>query len=166
MLSKEVKEHIAQLYFQYNFDSIGEHSKLRTYVTFKENADREVYLDLEDIPIKHRKLFCSFRISCHDLEIERGRYCSPPKAPEERICKVCNLQAETEEHFMLFCPKYRKIRLELFKNVSLIDPTVYKIPHNSRFIYLMNNQDVEVIRQVMNFLSSAYSERTKILSGK
>ncbi len=56
--------------------------------------------------LKNRKLFCAFRISCHDLEIERGRYDTPPKLPEERICKLCQLQPETEEHFMLFCPRF------------------------------------------------------------
>ncbi len=73
-------------YFQFNFQNIGEHSKLRTYVTFKLNSNREDYLDIEDISLKHQKLFCSFRISCHDLKIERGRYCSPSITPEDRIC--------------------------------------------------------------------------------
>ena len=164
--NSKMKEKLSQFYFKYNYDTIGGHSKLRTYVTFKEKEGRELYLDLEDIPLKHRKLFCSFRISCHDLEIERGRYCSPPKSPDERICKVCNLQIETEEHFMLFCPKYRKLRLELFKSISMIDTTVLKIPHSERFVYLMNNQNIEIIKAVMNFLSRAYSDRALMLSGK
>ncbi len=112
----------------------GENSKLRTYVKFKLNSNREDYLDIEDITLKHRTLFCSFRISCHDLKIERGRYCSPSIAPEDRICKICNIQTETEKHFMLFCHKFRKLRLKLIRNISEIDASIYNIPHSSRLI--------------------------------
>ncbi len=76
-LSDKLKTQLSQDYFEFNFQNIGEHSKLRTYVKFKLNSNREDYLDIEDILLKHRKLFCSFRISCHDLKIERGMYCSP-----------------------------------------------------------------------------------------
>ncbi len=105
-LSDKLKTQLSQDYFQYNFQNIGEHSKLRTYVKFKLNSNREDYFDIEDISLKHRKLLCSFRINCHDLKIEMVRYCSPSIAPEGRICKICNIQTETEEHFMLFCPKF------------------------------------------------------------
>ena len=164
--SDQVKAQFSQHYFQSHFQNIGEHSKLRTYVKFKLNANREDYLDIQDISLKHRKLFCSFRISCHDLEIERGRYCSPHKEPEDRICKICNIQTETEEHFMLFCPKYRKLRLQLIRDISEIDPNIYNIPHSSRFIYMMNNRNVEITKTVMDFLLRAYTERALILGGK
>ncbi len=49
------------------------------------------------------KIFCSFRISCDDLEVEMGTagYCSPFIAPADRIGKICNIQTETEEHFVI-----------------------------------------------------------------
>ncbi len=71
-LSDKLKTQLSQDYFQYNFQNISEHSKLRTYVKFKLNSNREDYLDIQHISLKHRNLFCSFRIRCHDLEIERG----------------------------------------------------------------------------------------------
>ena len=165
-MNNKVKQEYSNLYFQSNYDAIGEHSKLRTYVTFKVEADREKYLDLVDIPLKQRKLFCTFRISCHDLEIERGRYCSPSKPPEERICKICNLQPETEEHFVLFCPKYRKLRTDLFSNIMTINADIFHMPQCDRFVYLMNNQNTEIIKAVMVFLSKAYSDRALILRGQ
>ncbi len=103
----------------------------------------------EDISLKQLKLFCSFRISCHDLEIEKGKYCSPTTALEDRICKICNIQTETEEHFMLFSAKFRKLRLKLIRNISEIDASIYNIPHRSRFTYMMNNQNVEIIKLVI-----------------
>ncbi len=71
-MKSEVNKEIAEIYFQYNFKSIGEHCKVRTYLKFKISAGKEKYLDLEGLPQKYRKRFCAFRISCHDLEIERG----------------------------------------------------------------------------------------------
>ncbi len=55
-------------------------------------------------------------------------------APEDRICKFCNIHTETEEHCMLFCPKCRKLRLKLIRNISEIDASIYNIPYSSRFI--------------------------------
>ncbi len=37
-LSDKLKRQLSQDYFQYNFQKIGEHSKLRTYVKFKLNS--------------------------------------------------------------------------------------------------------------------------------
>ena len=43
-----------------------------------------------------------FRISCHNLEIERGRY--EKKIPvEQRICKLCHADIENETTFLLDC---------------------------------------------------------------
>ena len=86
----------SELYFQQNYNLINEHSKLRTYAKFKTTYDREKYLQLLDLPFSFRKLFCAFRISCHDLEIERQRYRSPRIHPDQRICKICQLEPETE----------------------------------------------------------------------
>ncbi len=84
----------------------------------------------------------------------------------DRICKICNIQTETEEHFVLFCPKFRKLRLKLIRNISEIDCSIYNIPHSSRFTYMMNIQNVEIINLVMDFLLKAYTDRALILQGK
>ncbi len=83
-MKSEVNNEIAGLYFLYNFKSICEHCKLSTYVKFKTGMGMEKYLDLEGLPQNNRKHFCAFRISCYNLEIERGQYSIPPKLPEER----------------------------------------------------------------------------------
>ncbi len=111
-------------------------------------------------------LFCSFRISFHDLEIERGKYCSLSIAPEDRICKICNILTETEEHLMLFYPKFRKLRLKLIRYISEIDASIYNIPHSSRFTYMNNNQNVEIIKLAMDLLLNAYTDRALILQEK
>ncbi len=52
---------------------------------------------------------------------------------------------------MLFCPRYRFLRLELLKSSAMQDRNVYSIPHCDRFVYLMNNDNVEIIKAVMDF---------------
>ncbi len=52
---------------------------------------------------------------------------------------------------MLFCPRYRFLRLELFKSITMQDRNVYSIPHCDRCFYLMNNDNVEIIKAVMVF---------------
>ncbi len=67
---------------------------------------------------------------------------------------------------MLFIPKFGKRRLKLIRNISKIDASIYNIPHSSRFTYMMNNQNVEIIKLVMYFLFTAYTDRALILHGK
>ncbi len=47
-----------------------------------------------------------------------------------------------------------------------IDASIYNIPHSSRFTYMMNSQNMEIIKLVMDFLSKAYTDRALILQGK
>ncbi len=64
---------------------------------------------------------------------------------------------------MLFCPRYRFVRLELFKSIAMQGRNVYIISHCDIFVYLMNNDNVEIIKAVMDFLSSANRNRALIL---
>ncbi len=67
---------------------------------------------------------------------------------------------------MLFCPKYRKLRLKLIRNISEIDASIYNIPYISRFTYMMNNQNVEIIKLDMDFLLKDYTDRDLMLQRK
>ena len=50
---------------------------------------------------------------------------------------------------MLFCLAYRILRL--FKSIVKQDRTVYSIPHCDRFVYLINHENIEIIKAVMGF---------------
>ncbi len=69
-------------------------------------------------------------------------------------------------HFILFCPKFKKLRLKIIRDISEIDASIYNIPHSSRFTYMMNNQNVEIIKLVMDLLLKAYTDRALIFTGK
>ncbi len=163
---QKTRSSLSELYSDYNYKQIGEHSKLRSYVRFKSDFEMEKYLQIDNVPHSYRKLYCSFRISCHDLEIERGRYAKVPKPPEDRICKICSLQPETEEHFLLYCPKFKDFRCKMFSKVFKLDPFSINIDHSQRFIYLISNKNTDIIQTVMTFLNDAYKERSCILRGQ
>jgi len=68
-------------------------NKLRTYRLFKQNIRLESYLMLENCNSKNK--LTKFRISVHDLEIEKGRYKNIPA--DKRFCKLCNRRCDSFE---------------------------------------------------------------------
>ena len=99
-----------------------------------------------------------FRISAHDLNIERGRYTK--LQIEDRKCLFCN-KVEDEKHFPLVCNHYDTIRKpfldELFKeNVNLTQLNV-----DNLFLYLLTNED-EICNKILGkMLAVLTNERTK-----
>jgi len=83
----------------------GNTTKLRLYRLFKTKYAIEPYLDLI-ANSQPRKSLCKFRIGCHQLKIERGRYKHPVPPPIERLCKQCTVDCvENEIHFLIESPK-------------------------------------------------------------
>ena len=80
-----------------------EEGKLRTCKLFKQNQNfgLEPYIEIiHDRSMKRN--ICSFKISAHHLQIERGRY--PGTNIDERLCNQCNV-TEDETHFLFECKK-------------------------------------------------------------
>ena len=96
--------------------------KLRTYCLFKSSFETERYLHIFNK--NHRQALSRFRMSAHNLEIEKGRWrrklvngkwhsCVIPI--EERLCLFCqNEDVETELHVLMSCSMYLDLRLDLF----------------------------------------------------
>ena len=163
LLKGEIVESIANIYFDKQCKLINEFSKLRTYKKFKVCRNMEKYVTIKDIPLAWRKVYCAFRISSHDLEIERGRYIRPKKTPEERICKLCYEQPETEIHFVLYCYIYNNDRCEFLKCIEAIDPTFKYLQDEAKFEYLMTSQNVSIIKHVMRYIFKSLKLRKEKL---
>ena len=118
------------------------------------------------IPLCWRKLYCSFRISCHDLEIERGRYIRPRKPPEKRICKLCKMHSETEMHFICDCTQYSDLREDLYKYVEVEDENFMNASSQDKFKYMMTTSNINIIKKVMTYIYSALKLRKEELSKK
>ena len=76
-------------------------NKLRFYALFKKESGMENYLCLGK-NVEIRTQLTKFRISDHNLMIERGRHEGLHKS--NRFCPFCVDKVEDEIHFMLKCP--------------------------------------------------------------
>ena len=155
-------ERISNLYYVNAFGQINEHSKLRTYKTFKSSYTLEKYIEISDIPLSWRKSYCSFRISCHELEIERGRYTRPKKPPEERICKLCDVYIENEKHFIVDCYQYSELRDDLYKCITVENHNFIHACSQDKFNYMMTTNNTNVVKKVMQFIYLALIRRKQL----
>ena len=57
----------------------------------------------------YRCIITRWRLSCHPLFIETGRYKRPKPPRIERTCLICTV-VEDEEHALLFCRAHVEIR--------------------------------------------------------
>jgi len=70
---------------------------------------------------EYRTLLTRWRLSCHDLEIETGRYKNIQS--ELRLCSLCST-LEDEHHVFFNCPRYSLARAkcpELINNKKISD---------------------------------------------
>ena len=57
-------------------------------------------------------------------------------------CTVCNWKTvETEEHFLLDCPLYEKLRTKLFSIIG--DPKFNHLSRNAQFKYLLTHDNMQ-----------------------
>ena len=94
---------------------------------------------------KYRRALTKFRVSCHNLEIEKGRY--EGVLLENRICKYCEnngvIVIEDEYHFLLHCPLYASIRN---KYIELHRPTF------ELFMSIMSSEDKNTIVNLSKYI--------------
>ena len=107
-----IKQRIFDNYYQSWYSNINNSSRLSMYSRYKHDFLFETYLDT--IPDqKFRITLTKFRLSSHNLAIERGRFENISR--NDRICRCCNLHmVESEYHFLLVCSLYKDLR----KNIS------------------------------------------------
>ena len=149
-----IKRKLVSRYEDFWYSNISENAKnqgkLRTYFKFKSIFKREFYLNaITDIEL--RQSFTRFRISSHDLEIERGRYRNIKK--ENRLCSRCSDNCvEDELHFLLHCSKYKSKRDCSFKRVSEKYNNFDTLSDSEKFIWLMSCEDQYVIDELSHLI--------------
>ncbi|KAH7443347.1 hypothetical protein KP509_02G030300 [Ceratopteris richardii] len=108
---------------------------------------RPCYMDTY-MPHSSRVAIGQLRVSSHRLEIETGRAADIPR--EERICRVCRVEIEDEEHFVCRCSAYDGIRGR-YGTLFTGQPTLREI---------MDSRDQ---RQLGRFLLEIQSHRDSLL---
>ena len=168
MSEKYVNKHLHLKYkelWKYNIFNDNKKSncsnKLRTYRLFKNNFTFEPYLYWGNYD--KRRLITKFKISSHQLEIERGRYRNIPAS--QRICKLCNLEVEDELHFLLECPKSNKIRKEILEQLENKFNNLKSLDNTSKFVWLFSAEDNYVYDKLYLLLTKLYTFRCEALSG-
>ena len=60
----------------------------------------------------YRVILTRWRLSCHNLKIETGRYTNPYTERSERVCTLCTSSIEDENHVIFVCPRYEDLRTD------------------------------------------------------
>ena len=134
-------------------------NKLRTYRLFKPNFNFEPYL--LKLPYIQRCVLTRFRIGAHKLEIEKGRYFNIKL--ENRICKLCNEEIEDEMHFLLTCKTLDNVRNPILSKIYSKNKNISKLDNKSLFIWLMGNEDKNILIIICQLLEVLNINRNTIL---
>ena len=101
------------------------------------------------LPLHLRTALLRFRISCHQLRIER--YLRPPLPAQERICLFCNDGSiEDEKHFMLSCTLYSNMPAYIVF-LDTCKETIQYLSTESKFNHVMRSTDHKLIYHLANF---------------
>lgn len=149
-----IRNRIRDQFKQSWYASISNSSKLEYYCQFKTEFKLEKYIECIASDALRSEL-AAFRLSAHNLDIERGRHINVPR--ENRICRLCSMgMVESEYHFLLVCPLYTSLRNELLTRSAW--------PSMAKFINIMSSNSSSFQRKLAKFIKSANYLRSQTLS--
>ena len=99
---------------------------------------------------KDRIVITRWRLSCHKLFVETGRYKRPKITKEERKCKICNV-LEDEEHALYLCDAHQFIRIR-YRDLLQKYPRVKEIlnPQSTKCMELIATYIREIEENMIN----------------
>ena len=106
-----------------------------------------------------RTALTKFRLSNHELMIEKGRHQGLEE--NQRICPTCRNEIETEQHFLINCTTYQVHREKLMEDVANISTTFTEMDENEKFVFLINEPCVSKL--IGEYLSKTLSVREFLL---
>ena len=148
-------------YIAYWKHSLCNSQKLEFYNNFKDSYTPSPYLDLTR-KNPNRKTLVKLRISNHKLLIETGRYNNIPRS--DRLCTICGHNVEDETHLLFHCPRYSSLRENFFSKIDHVISNPKQLSISALIVQLMNSTDYYVNMQLVQFISSCFEMRDKLLS--
>ncbi len=131
--------------------NINNKPKLRTYVTFKHQYEREKYVEM-NLSRSERSYLAQFRCGILPIRIETGRFRG--EDVNESICTFCDRnEVEDEIHFMFRCQKFHELREHLINYVKQNTNNFEHITYYEKFELLMSKfprQTAKFIKNAMN----------------
>ena len=137
------------------FSEIESNSKLNIYKNIKLNLKSEFYLSCQKF--ENRKLITKFRISDHNLQIEKGRYIKIPR--EERLCQKCS-RIEDECHFFLYCEKNSTLRKPFFDHLINENDSFLNLSETDKLKFILNPTSLNLVNKLGSFLKQSIELRT------
>ena len=162
-LYEKLKLRYNDLWTKHLFDDIRNSSggnKLRTYRLFKDKFSFENYLNWGTF--NQRKVITKFRISAHNLEVERGRYKNIPF--NQRTCNLCKSTVENEIHFLLECPSLHLARNDILHVIETKYTGIRSLDNKAKFVWLMSAEDPFVYKHLHSLLVKLNSVRQDLLN--
>ena len=137
--------------------NILNYPKLRTYLTFKINYEKEGYVK-SIFNRSERTFLAQFRMGILPLSIETGRFTSPITPLSNRICKYCDKnEIEDERHFLIYCPMYQTERLLFFEQCKNVICDFGNMDGTSKFKEILNCN--ELCNYLAKFIKTCYKKR-------
>ena len=151
---KSIIKHCKDLYIQHWKQKISSESKMRTYILFKNNFCYEQYLNILTADL--RKPLTQFRISAHNLEIERGRYTRPITPLDKRTCKRCKAAIGSELHFLFNCVELISVRENLLQNIKEKCSLFTTLSDENKLVYLLTSEGM-ILTYIAVFLKKTFA---------
>ena len=149
------------IFYQSTFSKIKENNnKLRTYSLFKCKKGYEKYLT-EIMSIQVRTTFTKFRLSNHDLNIEKMRHIKPKPEIYERVCPFCPNEVEDELHFLLSCKTLKANRESLLSYANNTQVGFERLTNEQKMIKLMS--DHRIIKHTATYIHKNFELRDFLL---
>ena len=149
------KESIVRIFTQQWRKDIESSSKLRTYALVKKYFCGEPYI----LHIRGNHLITAmarYRMSSHDLNIERGRFNNPITPKNQRICTRCQLnEIDDEIHLLLHCCAMKNEREILYDSVAAI---INIQPTNEMFLGIMTSRDITVVKSLAQLIYGCFKQ--------
>ena len=147
-----IKQRIFDVFKQELMSDIENSSRGHLYQHLIDNVCLQYYLS-KPVNRISQKYIAKYRLSAHNLNIERGRYQNINRP--DRKCDKCSLNdLEDEFHFILKCPYYDDLRK------TYIKPYYYKKPSVFKLIRLLSVQNVKELNKLCQFLMKASKRRS------
>ena len=104
-----------------------------------------------------------YRLSSHDLNMERERFNNPITPMNQRICTTCELnKIDDEIHLLLHCSAMNNEREILFNYVAAI---INIHPKNDMFLRVIRSRDITVVKSLAQFIYGCLNKlKVKIVS--
>ena len=163
-----IAKHKVSSICQENYDRqwgiyIGKSPKAISYGTFKNTVYFEKYLHLIK-STKNRIALTRFRLSNHNLLIEKGRHVRPRLDRSERKCFLCKDEIEDEKHFVTKCPFYSKERAILYRSLQNNCVNFNSLDTDEqKFIFIMTNENINVLNELGKYIYNSFSKRDKLI---